>query len=185
MRLVPDHEAPTRIFWSDLNRTALIRIPLGWFGETNLAQVVNPRELQKFKSTESRQTVELRSPDGSALVHLLLAGIVMSADWGFLDNRSLKLAEHYYADAEMSKDREAIKTFPSLPASCVASSRILHNRRNLYERDGVFPPSIIDYVIRLLQTENDEQMAQRLAEMTENERLKEMRKIMHKDLHRH
>ena len=45
--------------------------------------------------------------------------------------------------------------------------------------------SIIEYVIRLLQTENDEQMAQRLNEMTENERLKELRKILHKDLHRH
>lgn len=185
LRLVPDHEAPTRIFWSDLNRTALIRVPLGWSGDTNLAKIVNPQEKQVFKSLESRQTVELRSPDGSALVHLLLAGIVMSADWGFLDNRSIKLAEHHYADADLSRNREAIKTFPSLPASCVASSRILEKRRDLYQRDGIFPASIIDYIIHLLQTENDDQMAQRLGEMSENERLRELRNTLHKDLHRH
>lgn len=185
MRLVPDHEAPTRIFWSDLNRTALIRIPLGWSKQTNLARIVNPQEKAGFVTSDNRQTVELRSPDGSALVHLLLAGIVMSADWGFLDNRSVKLAEHYYADAELSRNRDAVRAFPALPSSCVASSRILEKRRELYEREGVFPASIIDYIIRLLQAENDEQMVKRLEEMTENERLREVRKILHKDLHRH
>ncbi|MBU4495616.1 MAG: glutamine synthetase family protein [Acidobacteria bacterium] len=184
-RLVPDHEAPTRIFWSDLNRSSLIRVPLGWSNVTDLAKIVNPEEEAEFKQTESRQTVELRSPDGSGLVHFLLAGITMAADWGFLDDRALKLAEHYYADNETARNREAVKSFPSLPASCVASSRILEKRRDLYEREGVFPSSIIDYVIQMLQAENDEQINRRLAEMGENERKMEIRRILHKDLHKH
>ena len=184
-RLVPDQEAPTRIFWSDLNRAALIRVPLGWTKETNLAKIVNPAEEAPFKDAQPRQTVEIRSPDGSGLVHLLLAGIVMSADWGFRNDRSLKLAEQHYASEEVVKDKEALKSFPVLPSSCVASSRVLLKRKDLYEREGVFPPSIIEYIVKMLQAENDDQINQRLDEMPENERLREIRRILHKDLHRH
>jgi glutamine synthetase len=72
-----------------------------------------------------------------------------------------------------------------LPASCVESSRILLRKRDLYERDGVFPPSVIDYVVRLLEKEDDEFMNQTLADLPADDRLHEIRKIMHKDLHRH
>ena len=36
LRLIPHYEAPTRIFWSDLNRNALIRVPLAWTNASNL-----------------------------------------------------------------------------------------------------------------------------------------------------
>jgi glutamine synthetase len=58
-------------------------------------------------------------------------------------------------------------------------------KRDLYERDGVFPPGIIDYVARMLQAENDETMNKQLAGLPAHERLHEIRKIMHKDLHKH
>ena len=68
LRLVPNQEAPTRICWSDLNRSAMIRVPLGWSGKSNLAKKLNPQQSPGYKDPEGRQTVELRSPDGSAAV---------------------------------------------------------------------------------------------------------------------
>lgn len=192
LRLVPHQEAPTHICWSDLNRSALIRVPLGWSNLRHLAKRLNPQEKGRFDDPKSRQTVELRSPDGSAIVHLLMAGIVTAADWAFRDDRtiwgfgsSLELADKLYVKGNVFTDEKLLMRLPSLPRSCVESSRLLLAKRDLYERDGVFPPSVIDYIARLLQAENDELMNQKLANLPADERLREVRKIMHKDLHRH
>ncbi len=193
LRLVPNHEAPTRVCWSDLNRSALIRVPLGWTNLSNLARRVNPRETSDVPVTAGgRQTVELRSPDGSALIHLVLAGIVMAANWAFGGDRSLfkdcgplELAEKLYVKGNIFADKELLKRLPVLPASCVESSRLLLKKRDLYERDGVFPPAVVDYIARMLQAENDEAMNKQLAELSAHDRLHEIRKIMHKDLHKH
>jgi len=192
LRLVPNQEAPTRICWSDLNRSVLIRVPLGWSNVRNLAGRINPSETAPFEPSEGRQTVELRSPDGSALLHLLMAGIVMAADWGFRDdpNRAkgagpLDLAEKLYVKGNIFADKELLQRLPSLPASCVASSRILTAKRTLYEREGIFPPSVVDYVVRLLTAEDDESLNERLQGLSADDRRTEARRIMHKDLHRH
>lgn len=185
MRLVPNHEAPTKIFWSDSNRTALVRVPLAWSNVTHLAKKVNPQESDEITDSLNGQTVELRSPDGSALIHLLLAGISMAAEWGFKEDQSLELAKKYYAGENVIKDPKILEKFPSLPASCVESSRILLKKRDLYERDGIFPSAIIDYMAKLLQGENDEMMTQKLSVLSLNDRLHELRKIMHRSLHRH
>ena len=192
LRLVPNQEAPTRICWSDLNRSAMIRVPLGWSKLPHLAKRLNPQETKPFQEASSRQTVELRSPDGSAITHLLLAGIVMAADWGFRDDDSLfkkdlplELAEKLYVKGNVFTDPALLQKLPALPRSCVESSRVLLEKRDLYERDGIFPPSIIDYMARLLQAENDEAMNRKLADLPADDRLHETRKIMHKDLHRH
>ncbi|NQT80123.1 MAG: glutamine synthetase [Candidatus Aminicenantes bacterium] len=185
LRLVPDQEAPTRIFWGDLNREAMIRLPLGWNGLNNLSRILNPQEEAGIKGSESCQTVELRTPDGSALIHLLLAGIVMAAEWAFKNNLSLELAEKFHVKGDMRKDNNFINSFPALPGSCVESSRILLKKRDLYEREGVFPASVIEYIAKLLQAENDEEMSEKFDNLSKNDRLCEIRKIMHKDLHRH
>jgi glutamine synthetase len=192
LRLVPNQEAPTRICWSDLNRSAMIRVPLGWSNLRNLSGRVNPADPGPVEDTGGRQTVELRSPDGSALLHLLMAGIVMAADWGFRDGRSLfkefgplDLAEKLYVKGNIFTDQELLKKLPVLPTSCVQSSRILLKKRELYEREGVFPPSVVDYLARLLAAENDEFMNEKLIDLPADDRLLETRKIMHKDIHRH
>jgi glutamine synthetase len=41
LRLVPNQEAPTRVCWSDSNRSAMIRVPLGWSKVDNLAHSLN------------------------------------------------------------------------------------------------------------------------------------------------
>ena len=192
LRLVPNQEAPTRICWSDLNRSAMIRVPLGWSGVGDLAGRINPRDRETFRPEDGRQTVELRSPDGSAMIHLLLAGIVMAADWAFQGSASLfresgplELAERLYVKGNVFKEKGLLERLPVLPTSCVGSSRILLQKRELYERGGVFPPGIIDYVARLLEKEDDEFMNRTLADLPADDRLHEIRKIMHKDLHRH
>jgi glutamine synthetase len=193
LRLVPNLEAPTRICWSNLNRSAMIRVPLGWSSLQDLARRVNRGEKTAFREESGgRQTVELRSPDGSALIHLLLAGIVMAADWAFRENRSLfhenlplQLAEKLYVKGNIFTDKELLSRLPILPTSCVESSRILLRKRELYEREGIVPPSIIDYVARLLEDEDDENMNRKLADLPADDRLHATRKIMHKDLHRH
>ena len=43
-RLVPHQEAPTNICWGDRNRSALVRVPLGWETTKNMAVDANPKE---------------------------------------------------------------------------------------------------------------------------------------------
>ncbi|NUN10560.1 MAG: glutamine synthetase [Ignavibacteriaceae bacterium] len=185
LRLVPNQEAPTRICWSDMNRSAMIRVPLGWADIDNLASKINPQQVEKLKDIEARQTVELRSPDGSANVHLLLAGIVMAAEWGLTHKDALSLAEQYYVTGNIFKDKEILSKLPVLPGSCVDSAEILTSKRELYERENIFPKSVIDYVAKKLQAEDDEDMNSFLSDLPADERLLETRKIMHKDIHNH
>jgi len=116
----------------------------------------------------------------------------MAADWSFREDDSLfkkdlplELADKLYVQGNIFTDQNLLRTLPTLPRSCVESSRILLEKRGLYERDGVFPPSVIDYVARMLQAENDEVMNKRLVDLPADDRLLETRKIMHKDLHKH
>ena len=55
----------------------------------------------------------------------------------------------------------------------------------MYEDCGVFPPSVIDYMVKLLRKENDEDLNATLARMPAEERLTATRQIMHRDIHRH
>jgi hypothetical protein len=67
----------------------------------------------------------------------------------------------------------------------VESARLLCEKRDLYERDGIFPASTTEYMAKLLRAENDEGMNRKLIDLPADDRLHETRKIMHKDLHRH
>jgi glutamine synthetase len=129
--------------------------------------------------------VELRSPDGSAFAHLLLAGITMAAEWGMTHEESLQLASKYYAKGNIFHDETILSGLRALPRSCVESARILNEKRELYERNGIFPPTVIDCMTHLLEAENDEGMNRKLIDLPADDRLHETRKIMHKDLHRH
>jgi glutamine synthetase len=185
LRLVPNQEAPTSICWSDLNRSAMIRVPLGWSKINNLASKLNPQDETGLTESVDRQTIELRSPDGSAIIHLLLAGITLAAEWGLTHPESLNIAKERYVTGNIFKNEKLLKKLDTLPGSCIESSRILLEKRRLYERKNIFPGSIIDYVANLLRAENDESMNQSLVDLPADDRLEETRRIMHKDLHRH
>jgi glutamine synthetase len=168
-----------------MNRSAMIRVPLGWGGVNNLAQQINPQETNTYVERDGRQTVELRSPDGSAIVHLLLAGIALASEWGLTHKESEQLADSVYVTGNIFRDEKLLSRLSALPRGCVESARILREKRELYEGSGVFPPSIIEYVAQLLNAENDEYMNKTLMDLPADDRLHETRKIMHKDIHRH
>ena len=185
LRLVPNQEAPTRVSWSDSNRSAMIRVPLGWVEVSHLAAELNPQQKTGYQDSEGRQTVELRSPDGSAMVHLLLAGIALAAEWGLTHDESLEFARRFYTSGNIFKERKLLRNLPALPGSCAESAKRLLKKRELYQRDGVFPAGIIDYMANLLKSEHDQNINDHLIDLPADDRLHETRAIMHKDIHRH
>ncbi|WP_308936823.1 hypothetical protein [Dietzia massiliensis] len=94
------------------------------------------------------QTVEFRLGDGSADVHLLLAGMAVAARRGLDDPGSLQQAERLNAaDGE---------DFETLPTSCAESADVLEAEREVFEADGVFPAALIDSVLAGLRGDDDD-----------------------------
>lgn len=164
LRLHPNQEAPTNVCWGLQNRSALVRVPLGWQGVSNMVREVNPLETGDLPDFSQSQTFEFRCPDGSANVHLLLAGLAVAARHGLELEDGLELAEKLYVGVNIfSPPGEGVReTLPALPGSCWESAETLLRDRDIYERDGVFSPVLIDGVVAQLQSYHDEDMRQHL-----------------------
>lgn len=159
LRLVPNQEAPTRVCWGYRNRSALVRVPLGWEGVGDrMLRDANPLEPPMPGLDPDAQTVEIRSPDGSANVHLLMAAVAMAARHGLQHPESLRVA----SALELSGDA-AGQSFPRLPGSCSAAADALVDDRARYEIDGVFPSGTIDAHVAMLRAHHDADLAQRIA----------------------
>jgi glutamine synthetase len=156
LRLVPHQEAPTKVCWGYSNRSALIRVPLGWRNLDNLAMKVNPQQQRKAERKDSRQTVELRSADGSANTHLLLAAMTTATLWAYRNpEEALKLADEYYVAGNIHKDPAVEEKLIDIATSCVETAEKLTEYRDYYEKDGYFTEALIDKVIEMLTEEND------------------------------
>lgn len=158
LRLVPHQEAPTAICWGDRNRSVLVRVPLGWLGVDNMIKDANPQEPREIEEHMNTQTVELRSPDGSANVHQLLAGMTVAALHGLEHPDALKMAEKLYISTDASK----CDYLDQLPASCYEAADMLLKDRAVYEKDGVFPPAMIDKLASDLKAHDDKNMSEKL-----------------------
>jgi glutamine synthetase len=159
LRLVPHQEAPTSICWGDRNRSVMVRVPLGWQGiGDKMLRNANPLEPALDRTWEDTQTVELRSPDGSANVHLLLAGMAVAARHGLELPDALKVADQLFVQADATK----VAGLKQLPASCWESAQCLERERARYEEGGVFPAGLIDSVIKGLKAFDDYNMSERL-----------------------
>ncbi|MBQ9788309.1 MAG: glutamine synthetase [Lentisphaeria bacterium] len=156
-RLVPHQEAPTNICWGDRNRSVLVRVPLGWTSKKDLCCQANPKEKASNYDTTQKQTVEMRSPDGSADIFLLLAGLAVAFRHGFENPESLEIAEKTYVNVNIHKDenKAILDSLNVLPDSCAASADCLEAQRSFYEADGVFAPAMIDGLIASLRKFND------------------------------
>ncbi len=178
LRLVPGQESPTKLFWSDFNRSALIRVPLGWRHGEDMASVINHRLKDKYISPFKRQTIELRSADGSAFIHLLLAGMTQAIIYG-LDHGdvSLALANKRYA----GPDSKAGGEIPELPPNCYQSAQFLRDELELYKR--LIPQYILDHVAAQLEAEEDENLVGELEILEEAEQKKRKQEIMHRSIH--
>ena len=157
-RLVPHQEAPTNICWGDRNRSVLVRVPLGWTSKKDLCAQANPNEKSGVAyDTSQKQTVEMRSPDGSADVFLLLAGLAVAFRHGFENPNALDVAAKTYVNVNIHKDenKAILDSLNVLPDSCAASADCLEAQRAFYEKDGVFAPTMIDGLIATLRKFND------------------------------
>jgi glutamine synthetase len=177
LRLVPHQEAPTNICWGARNRSALVRVPLGWTGNTNMAELANPGIAAAMNNPGNRQTFEFRVPDGSADVHLTIAGLIVAALHGFNMPDALEMADRHYIEG---KKTEEILTgvFNRLPASCNESASRLEQKRKIFEADGIFPPRLIDYTLNRLRSFKDENLRN---EISGNE--KAVRELVLKYIH--
>ena len=160
LRLVPHQEAPTSICWGDRNRSVMVRVPLGWIGVGDrMVRDANPKEPKdEIPAIENNQTVELRSPDGSANAHLLLAGMAIAARYGLEHPDALTIADDLYVRAEAHK-RSDLK---QLPASCFESAECLKRDRARYEEGNVFPAGLIDSIVKNLQAFNDLNLSEKM-----------------------
>ncbi len=155
-RLVPHQEAPTSICWGDRNRSVLVRVPLGWTGEKDMCSQANPLE-EPAINIPDKQTVELRSADGSADVYQLIAAMVVAAREGFEMEGALKKADELYVSVNIHQDanKEKLAQLKGLPDSCVASAKALEADRDVFEKYDVFSPDMISGIITKLNSYND------------------------------
>ena len=165
-RLVPHQEAPTNVCWGDRNRSVLVRVPLGWTTQVDMCRVANPGEAPSLKDTTMKQTVEMRSPDGSADLYQLIAGLCVACRTGFEMADALQLAERTYVNVNIhDKGNESrLAQLSSLPDSCAASADCLEQQRAYYERDGIFSSAMIDSIITHLRAFDDRTLRQQVAQ---------------------
>lgn len=163
-RLVPHQEAPTSICWGDRNRSVLVRVPLGWTGENDMCSQANPLETASAVKPE-KQTVELRSADGSADVYQLIAAMVTAARKGFENPDALKRAEELYVSVNIHNDanKDKLNSLKSLPTNCAESAKALDAARAVFEEHDIFPPQMIDGIIKKLKSYNDKNLRTELS----------------------
>lgn len=156
-RLVPHQEAPTNICWGDRNRSVLVRVPLGWAAKTDMCMNANPLETPSHYDTTQKQTVEMRSPDGSADLYQLIAGLAVACRHGFEIENALDIAEKTYVNVNIHQKENAdkLKALAQLPDSCTASADCLQQQRSIFEQQNVFSPTMIDGIIGKLRAYND------------------------------
>ena len=156
-RLVPHQEAPTNVCWGDRNRSVLVRVPLGWTAGVDMCSTANPLEGKSNYDTSLKQTVEMRSPDGSADIYQLIAGLCVACRHGFEMPNALEVAKRTYVDVNIhdKANEDRLEQLAQLPDSCVASADCLEKLRGVFEEHDVFSPAMIDGIIKQLRDFND------------------------------
>jgi len=160
-RLVPHQEAPTNVCWGDRNRSVLVRVPLGWTADCDMSVLANPLEAPSGFDASQKQTIEIRSADGSADIYLLLAALAVAARRGFENAEAEKIADETYVDVNIHSDENKAKAaaLAHLPANCAESADALDRQKAIYEADGVFPASMLAGIMNRLRGFNDRNLA--------------------------
>ena len=112
-----------------------------------------------YKGTEyaEKQTVEMRSPDGSADIYQLIAGLAVACRHGFEMENALEIAERTYVTVNIHRKENADKlsSLAQLPDSCAARAECLERQRAVFEEHNVFSSAMIDGIIKRLRSYND------------------------------
>lgn len=159
-RLVPHQEAPTNVCWGDRNRSVLVRVPLGWVSGKDMSLIANPLERASNFNASMKQTVEMRSPDGSADVYRLIASLAVACRNGFEMDNALEVADKCYVDVNIHKKENEgrLKELAHLPDSCAASADCLDSLRGVFEKYNVFTPAMIDSIVSALREYDDRKL---------------------------
>lgn len=153
-RLVPHQEAPTNVCWGDRNRSVLVRVPLGWTTDKDMCAELNPGTTSIDVDTTQKQTVEIRSADGSADIYLLMAALAVALRYGYELEDGLKVADDTYVDVNIhnAENAKVLDRLAQLPVNCGESAKCLAQVRHIFEDRGVFDPAAIDGIIRRLES---------------------------------
>jgi glutamine synthetase len=179
-RLVPHQEAPTNVCWGDRNRSALVRVPLGWAGISNMMNVVNPAEPDYRGDFSDKQTFEFRCPDNSADIYALMAGLTVAARHGIEMKDALEIAERGYVDVNIfdDKHKEKASCLEQLPVSCWESAERLIEHADIYKEYEVFSQGMIDGIVNNLKQYDDKELRKKISN-DEAEVLKLVQKYFH------
>lgn len=165
LRLVPNQEAPTNICWGKSNRSALIRVPLGWSGSGNMSAAENPLQKASALDLSHKQTFELRSPDASADIHLLFAGLCIGALQGLRMPDAAARAEQSFVDVNIFDKKHARKQreLAQLPDSCEAAATALLERASVFTKHDIFPEFLIRSSAEKLKAYDDAKLREQIA----------------------
>ena len=122
-----------------------------------MCRTANPLESDSNYDTTQKQTVEMRSPDGSADLYQLIAGLAVACRYGFELENALEIAERTYVNVNIhqKENEDKLKNLDQLPDSCEASADCLERQRDIFERHNVFSPAMIDGIIKKLRSYGD------------------------------
>ncbi len=119
----------------------------------------NPAETPAALDTTAKQTFEMRSPDCSADIYQLMAGLCVAARIGLEmpAEKALKIAKDTYVDMDIHKSENAAKlaTLAQLPTCCAESAESLEKVRDIYQEADVFRPRMIDGILKSLRALGD------------------------------
>ncbi|AKB75276.1 Glutamine synthetase type I [Methanosarcina lacustris Z-7289] len=166
LRLVPHQEAPTNICWGDRNRSALVRVPLGWFseGSNSMVALANPNYNEDFRDHSYKSTFEFRAADPSADLYLLFAAFAVGIRHGFEMENALEVAKKLYISVNIFKDehKDRLAQLEHLPASCYESAQALKKQKDIFMEYDVFTEGMINDAAKELEALNDNQLSERL-----------------------
>jgi len=149
-RLVPHQEAPTSLCWSYSNRSALVRVPLGWTSAVDMAAKCNPEEKALDKDFSEKATFEWRASDATADIYMLMAALCCAARHGMNMPNALELAEKTYVGLGVNihdaANKAVLDSLEQLPANCAEAADELEKDRAIYTASGVFSDAVIDFL---------------------------------------
>jgi len=122
----------------------------------------------------------MRSPDGSADLYQLIAGLAVACRHGFEIENALEIAEKTYVNVNIHKkeNEDKLKQLAQLPDSCAASADCLEKQRAIFEQYHVFSSAMVDGIISKLRSYEDRTLR---SEVRDNQ--EEMLKLVNKYFH--
>jgi len=109
-----------------------------------------------------------------------MAGIIVAAQHGLEMPNALEMAEKLYMDVNIFDDahKDKLAKLACLPQSCWESADTLLEKREYFEKNGIFPVGTIDQIAKKLKAFDDKDLSERLYGKEE-----ELRELVMKYLH--